>query len=103
MLAGRQPVAFGGRVDLKDMGFGAVDGLLPLKNTQKKEHKTQQISMLETLEFNKLSFHIRLNGLNSNLCTSCCDHHFCNLHVRFDLQINDSQAPFKGCIQLITQ
>lgn len=32
MLAGWQPVTFGRRVDLEDMGSGAEDGLLPLKN-----------------------------------------------------------------------
>lgn len=42
VLAGRQPVAFGGRVDLKDMGFGTVDGLLPLKTH--KNNKSQQVS-----------------------------------------------------------
>lgn len=29
VFAGRQPVAFGGRVDLEDMSSGAEDGLLP--------------------------------------------------------------------------
>lgn len=43
VLAGRQPVAFGGRVDLKDMGFGAVHGLLPLKNTHKQNNKSRQV------------------------------------------------------------
>lgn len=33
VLAGRQPVAFGGRVDLEDMSSGAEDGLLPSKHT----------------------------------------------------------------------
>lgn len=31
MFAGRQPVAFGGRVDLEDMSSGTEDGLLSLK------------------------------------------------------------------------
>lgn len=31
MLAGWQPVAFGGRVDLEDVSSGAEDGLLPGK------------------------------------------------------------------------
>lgn len=31
VLAGRQPVALGGRVDLEDMSSGAEDGLLPVK------------------------------------------------------------------------
>lgn len=34
VLAGRQPVAFGGRVDLEDMSSGAEDGLLSLKHTR---------------------------------------------------------------------
>lgn len=31
MFAGREPVAFGGRVDLEDMSSNAKDGLFPLK------------------------------------------------------------------------
>lgn len=31
VFAGWQPVTFGRRVDLEDMGSGAEDGLLPLK------------------------------------------------------------------------
>lgn len=34
VFAGRQPVAFGGRVDLEDMSSGTEDGLLPFKNTK---------------------------------------------------------------------
>lgn len=37
MFASRQPVAFGGRVDLKDVSSGAEDGLFPSK--QKKQEK----------------------------------------------------------------
>lgn len=37
VFAGRQPVAFGGRVDLEDMSFGAEDGLLPLKQKQERQ------------------------------------------------------------------
>lgn len=42
VLAGRQPVALGGRVDLKHMGFGAVDGLLPLGKENTHTQKTRQ-------------------------------------------------------------
>lgn len=38
MFAGRQPVAFGGWVNLEDMSSGAEDGLLPLKEKQKKHN-----------------------------------------------------------------
>lgn len=31
VFAGRQPVAFGGRVDLEDMSSGTEDGLLPAR------------------------------------------------------------------------
>lgn len=41
VFAGRQPVTFGGRVDLKDMSFGTEDGLLPVKN-QKQTNKEQK-------------------------------------------------------------
>ena len=37
VLAGRQPVALGGRVDLEDMSSGAEDGLLPA-DTQRDRH-----------------------------------------------------------------
>ena len=40
VLAGRQPVAFGGRVNLEDMSSGAEDGLLPLK--KKNTHTTER-------------------------------------------------------------
>lgn len=45
MFAGRQPVAFGGRVDLEDMSSGAEDGLLPLKHTA-TTHKKKNIVLL---------------------------------------------------------
>lgn len=50
-----------------------------------KHTKTTNPSMSVTLTSNKSWFHTRLNELNSYLCTRCGDHHFCNLHVRFDL------------------
>lgn len=43
VLAGRQPVAFGGRVDLEDMSSGAEDGLLPSK------HRKQQNTSVNIL------------------------------------------------------
>lgn len=40
VFAGRQPVPFGGRVDLEDMSSGAEDGLLPLKHKRRRKNQS---------------------------------------------------------------
>lgn len=46
VFAGRQPVAFGGRVNLEDMSSGTEDGLLPLNHTTEKHR--DHINLLVT-------------------------------------------------------
>lgn len=54
VLAGRQPVAFGGWVDLEDMSSGAEDGLFPSKRQDGKNRKVQVI--LRHVKKNKTDF-----------------------------------------------
>lgn len=49
MFAGRQPIAFGGRVDLEDMSSGTEDGLLPLKQKTRNPKYVSDCSFGVTL------------------------------------------------------
>lgn len=91
VFAGRQPVAFGGRVDLKDMSFGAEDGLLPVKKTkQNRQTKNKRINsnMCKLPTLNKSEFDITSNELgflemSINICIYIQLWIRCNLYVKF--------------------